>query len=72
MRLELGRGWHKLRFATDVQRWPTCLGENPPRGIPYRNVEASYGSRCIQVRLWNWRRAAAHPGDISAIPEGSL
>lgn len=53
---EVGRGWHKLRFWTGVNRWPTVRGENPPMGLPYRCIEASYGSRCVQIRLWNWRR----------------
>jgi hypothetical protein len=56
--VEIGRGWHKLSFSTHRSRWPTLNGENPPRGIPYRCVEVSYGSRCVQVRLWDWRRQA--------------
>lgn len=55
-RREIGRGWHTLRFSVSDRRWPTVMGENPPQGVPYRNIEASYGSRCVQIRLWNWRR----------------
>lgn len=53
--LEVGRGWRTLRLATYQYRWPTVMGENPPQGIPFRCLEASYGGRSIQVRLWNWR-----------------
>ncbi len=55
---ELGRGWHSVRFSSYRHRWPTLLGENPPRGIPYRCIELSYGSRCLQLRLWDWRKRA--------------
>jgi hypothetical protein len=54
-----GVGWRKLRIAVGVQRWPTIRGENPPQGIPYRVLEASYGGRCLQLRLWNYRKAIA-------------
>ncbi len=56
MNVKVGSGWRTLRLEVGKRRWPTCMGENPPRGLPYTNVEASYGGRSIQIRLWNTRR----------------
>lgn len=57
MNWEIGSGWRTIRIGVGVHRWPTVRGENPPEGIPYRVLDASYGGRCIQVRLWNYRKA---------------
>lgn len=50
--MHVGHG--RIDFAWYVTKWPTIRGENPPQGIPYRCVEASIGTRCIQIRLWNF------------------
>ena len=57
-----GRGFRKFYASTYPARWPTLSGENPPQGIPYRCVEISFGSRCLQLRLWNWRRKEQNTG----------
>jgi hypothetical protein len=56
--LTIGHGWHTVRVTVGTRRWPTIRGENPPQGVTYRCLDASYGSRCLQLRLWDWRKGA--------------